>query len=47
MVIHYLKYEDGKLVVAKTRGDGKMGEDVTEKAIWVSDIRGLLMKIIL
>ena len=34
-----LVYEDGKLVVAKTRGDGKMGEDVTEKAIWVSDIR--------
>ena len=34
-----LVYEAGKLSVAKTRGDGKMGEDVTEKAIWVSDVR--------
>jgi DNA ligase (NAD+) len=31
-------YEDGKLQLAKTRGNGRLGEDVTEKAAWVADI---------
>lgn len=32
-----LAYEDGKLVLAKTRGNGRVGEDVTEKVRWVAD----------
>jgi len=32
-----LVYQNGKLVQAKTRGSGKVGEDVTDKARWVSD----------
>ena len=31
-------YEDGALSLAKTRGNGRMGEDVTSKARWVSDL---------
>ncbi len=31
-------YEGGRLVLAKTRGNGRVGEDVTEKAVWISDI---------
>lgn len=35
-------YEKGRMVVAKTRGNGRVGEDVTEKAQWIADIpRGL------
>lgn len=33
-----LVYQDGDLVLAKTRGNGRVGEDVTEKARWVADI---------
>ncbi len=33
-----LVYEGGRLVLAKTRGNGRVGEDVTEKAVWISDI---------
>lgn len=33
-----LIYREGKLVQAKTRGNGRLGEDVTEKAKWVADI---------
>ncbi|NBQ52202.1 MAG: hypothetical protein EBU49_01290, partial [Proteobacteria bacterium] len=35
-------YEGGRLVLAKTRGNGRVGEDVTEKAIWISDIPRIL-----
>ena len=31
-------YEEGKLVLAKTRGNGRVGEDVSNKAKWVSDL---------
>ncbi len=33
-----LIYQDGKLQIAKTRGNGQWGEDVTQKAVWVSGI---------
>ncbi len=33
-----LIYENNKLVLAKTRGDGSFGEDITTKARWVSNI---------
>jgi len=33
-----LVYEDGELVLAKTRGNGREGEDVTPKVRWVSDV---------
>ena len=33
-----LIYEDGNLVQAKTRGNGLVGEDVTVKVRWVSDV---------
>ena len=33
-----LVYQQGKMVLAKTRGDGKFGEDVTDKIRWVADI---------
>lgn len=32
-----LIYQDGRLTVAKTRGDGRVGEDVTDKVLWVAD----------
>ncbi len=37
-------YEGGKLVTAKTRGDGRVGEDVTAKARWVPDLPQTLKK---
>lgn len=33
-----LIYEDGHLVMAKTRGDGQFGENITKKAIFIPDI---------
>ncbi len=35
-------YEDGVMSLAKTRGNGRFGEDVTEKVRWVSDIANRL-----
>lgn len=33
-----LIYENGHLVMAKTRGDGQFGENITKKAIYIPDI---------
>lgn len=33
-----LIYENGHLSVAKTRGDGSLGENITKKAVFISDI---------
>ena len=33
-----LVYEHGRLIQAKTRGNGYVGEDVTSKATWVADV---------
>jgi DNA ligase (NAD+) len=33
-----LIFEDGKLIQAKTRGDGEWGEDITEKILYVPNI---------
>jgi DNA ligase (NAD+) len=33
-----IEYEDGRLTIAKTRGDGSFGEDITEKAKWIATI---------
>lgn len=33
-----LVYEKGRLALAKTRGDGRSGEDVSGKALWIADI---------
>lgn len=33
-----LVYENGHLKVAKTRGDGQLGENITKKAVFISDI---------
>lgn len=33
-----LIYSEGKLVLAKTRGNGKFGENVTDKVQWVADV---------
>lgn len=33
-----LVYEKGSLVLAKTRGDGSVGEDIIDKALWISSI---------
>ena len=40
-----LVYEDGKLVVAKTRGDGEQGEDITLKAISIASIPKTISKL--
>lgn len=32
-----LVYENGELTLAKTRGDGRVGEDVTDKIRWIAD----------
>ena len=32
-----LIYEKGVLKIAKTRGDGRVGEDVTDKVLWIAD----------
>jgi len=33
-----LVYEKGKLVIAKTRGDGSEGENITSKVMWIDEI---------
>jgi DNA ligase (NAD+) len=33
-----LVYKKGKLVLAKTRGDGSVGENITPKALWIESI---------
>lgn len=33
-----LVYENGKLTLAKTRGDGNFGEDITGKIMWMGEI---------
>ncbi|MBF0208471.1 MAG: NAD-dependent DNA ligase LigA [Oligoflexia bacterium] len=33
-----LMYRKGKLYLAKTRGDGTLGEDVTDKILWIDSI---------
>jgi DNA ligase (NAD+) len=33
-----LIYDSGSLVLAKTRGDGLFGEDITQKVIWLSSV---------
>lgn len=33
-----LVYEDGNFVLAKTRGDGTFGENITQKVLWISNV---------
>jgi DNA ligase (NAD+) len=33
-----LIYKNGRLVLAKTRGDGTFGEDITKKALWMEKV---------
>ena len=33
-----LIYKEGKLVIAKTRGDGQFGEDIFDKVSWMDSI---------
>lgn len=39
-----LIYQHGRLFLAKTRGDGSFGEDISIKAQWIKDIPGSLPK---
>ena len=38
-----IRYEDGRLVLASTRGDGSVGENVTENAKTIADIPHILI----
>ncbi len=31
-------YQDGELLLAKTRGDGSFGENITKKVMWISNV---------
>lgn len=33
-----LIYQDGDLILAKTRGDGTFGENITKKVMWISNV---------
>lgn len=33
-----LVYENGRLSIGKTRGDGQLGEDISEKVLWIKNI---------
>lgn len=33
-----LIYETGKLILGKTRGDGSVGEEITEKVLWIESV---------
>ena len=35
-------YEDGLLTLAKTRGDGTFGENITKKVMWISNVPKLI-----
>lgn len=35
-------YQDGELTMAKTRGDGTFGENITKKVMWVSNVPKLI-----
>ena len=37
-----LVYENGTLVTGKTRGDGQVGENITDKCIWMAGIPSIL-----
>ncbi|MBE6009716.1 MAG: NAD-dependent DNA ligase LigA [Lachnospiraceae bacterium] len=37
-----LRYQDGKLVLAETRGNGTVGEDVTPNALVIPDVRQMI-----
>lgn len=37
-------YQDGELTMAKTRGDGSFGENITKKVMWVSNVPKLISK---
>lgn len=34
-----LRYQDGRLILAETRGDGRVGEDVTPNALVIGDVK--------
>ncbi len=35
-------YQDGELTLAKTRGDGSFGENITKKVMWISNVPKLI-----
>lgn len=40
-----LIYEDGELLIAKTRGDGSFGENITSKVLWITNVpKGITRK---